>query len=64
MEWKDSAKVSELIRNIQGNVNFLDEDHVDVMSVDSESTDNASMDRNHPSTYKESTDENYPSNKD
>ena len=53
------------LQNVQGKVNFLDEDHADVLSVDSESThDNALMDKNHPSTRKESMDENYPLNKD
>ena len=63
-KWTESAKVSEHIRNVQGKINFLDEDHVDVPSVDSESNDdNASMDKNYPLTLKESTNKNYPSNK-
>ena len=62
-KWNESANVSEQIKNVQGKVNFLNEDHFDVLGVDFESTDNASMDKNHPSTYKESTYENYLSNK-
>ena len=45
MKWTDYANVSEHIRNVQRKVNFLDENHADILSVDSESNDNASMDK-------------------
>ena len=63
-KWTNFANVSQHIREIQGNINFLDPGHVDIQSVHSESTDVSSMDMNHPSTSKVSTDENYPSIKD
>ena len=62
-KWTNSANVLQHIREIQGKNNFLDPDHIDIQSVDSESTDVSSMDKNHPSTYNMSTDENYPLSK-
>ena len=58
-KWTESAKVSEQIRSVQGKTNFLDPDHVDIQSVASESTDDSSMDMDHPSTSKGSMDVNY-----
>ena len=63
-QWTNSANISQHRREIQGKTNFLAPDHVDNQSIDSESTDVSSMDMNHPSTSKVSTDENYPSIKD
>ena len=52
-KWTESTRVSQQIREVQGKVNFLDKDHVDVLRVDSESNDdNASMDKHHPSISK------------
>ena len=58
-KWTESTKVSEQIRSVQGKTNFLDPNFVDVQSVASESTDDSSMDMDHPSTSKGSMDVNY-----
>ena len=58
-KWTESAKVSEQIRSFQGKTNLLDPDCVDVQSVASESTEDSSMNMDHPSTSKGSMDVNY-----
>ena len=63
-KWTNSANVSQYIREVQGKTNLFDHDHIDIQSVNFESTNDSLMDKNHPSTYNMSTDENYPSIKD
>ena len=51
--------MSEQIISVQGKTNFLDPDFIDVQSAASESTNDSSMDMDHPSTSKGSMDVNY-----